>query len=181
MKGYIQKIVSFNDYVAFLILKRTLQQFGAMRQYNLTMDKIIEKCYNSRKNYVGVNHESIYYNMMFWPGDCGMRNDYIRKIIKLVFISRVINDSRFDEKLIRNDFLCEFSKTAFEVFNSDYHYVQDYGECVLNAIHKILPYAIQANGIETTKRKYNDVLALIHSLGPLANDSFVIGNITFDT
>lgn len=181
MKGYIQKIVSFSDYVAFLIFKRTLQQFGAMRQYNLTMDKIIENCYNSRRNYVNENHESIYYNMMFWPGDCGIKNDNLRKIIRLVFISRVINDSRFDEKLIKSDFLCEFSKIAFEVFNSDYQCVQDYGECVLNAIHKILPYAIQANGIETTKRKYNDVLALIHSLGPLANDSFVIGNITFDT
>lgn len=70
MKGYAQKIMPFNDYVAFLILKRTLQQFGAMRQYSLTMDKIIEKCYNSRKNYVSGSHESIYYNMMFWPGDC---------------------------------------------------------------------------------------------------------------
>lgn len=181
MKGYIQKIVSFNDYVAFLILNRTLRQFGAMRQYNLTIDKIIEKCYNSRRNYVNVNHESIYYNMMFWPGDCGIKNDNLRKFIKLVFISRVINDSRFDEKLIRHDFLCEFAKTAYEVFNIDYHFVQDYGECVSNAIHKILPYVIQANGIELTKKKYNDVLALIHSLGPLANDSFVIGNITFDT
>ena len=181
MKGYIQKIVSFNDYVAFLIFNRTLQQFGAMRQYNLTMDKIIEKCYNSRRNYVGGGSESIYYNMMFWPGDCNIKNDNLRRIIKLVFISRVINDSRFDEKLIKNDFLCEFSKTAFEVFNSDYHLAQDYGECVLNAIHKILPYAIQTQGIEVSKKRYNDVLTLIHSLKPLANDSFVIGNITFDT
>ena len=180
MKGYSVKIKSIQDYAAFVILNRTLIQFGAIRMFKLSIDDIIKKCYESRNRYSVNNGESIYYNMTFWPSDCGVKDEGLRKYIKIVYMARFVNDPRFDESLIKSDFLIEFVKASLEIFENNYSVIPLYGECVLNALRKLMPHVMTNSDLKETKKRYNELVALLSSVHPLNNDSFVIGDLNVE-
>lgn len=133
MKTKESIIKNDEDELVFIVLKRTIKEFG----YKIKNDVIVQKCYHSRLFYSeeGSGSESKYYNISIWPHDLGINDS---QIVKIVFISRFILLKKFN--LSCADY--EFVSQATNVFESLLYeiscIIKKYGKGVIYAIDKLL-------------------------------------------